>query len=207
MEESSTLQLLFSEFVSCINGTEREGYGELPSDECIRKGVEPFLMHESNREAMQRLDYKVFHHDGFSIGNNKYDIKTVYHQHCSDETKFRLLWLTLVRLCNHILPASHQLTTQQKWLEGGGNGTAIQPCAGLTESISAMPPSISGPLAGLLEQLAGINPSQLIATLGSLVQPVLAGIEDPETKRCVSKIFEGFSDLASTQSKPHFPPP
>ena len=171
MQEPSKLQLRFSEFINTIN--QEDKFVILPSDKGIRTGVEAFLMYEANREAMQRLDFNHFNQDGFNIENNKYDLSKVYQQHCSDESKFRLLWLHLVRLCNFVLPESHQLTSRQKWLEESKQKTGDRSqVMNVAETFSSMPPGIGGPVAGLVEQLAPINPSQVVGKLTSVMQPM-----------------------------------
>ena len=125
-------------------------------------------------------------------------MKEIYQQFCTDEVKFRALWLWLVSLCNSVLPTSHQLSKQEEWLKGAVqpvNNPNPAPGFDVAAAFNAMPGNIGGSMQVLMEQLGQVNPAQLIGTLGTLVQPILAGIDDPETKQSVAKILMELPDL------------
>ena len=99
----------------------------LPPDDEIRRGIEFFLTCDKNREAVGRLDFNGFEDDGLIIiGTQHHKIKKNYQQFCTNEVKFRALWLLLVRLCNSLLPMENQFLKQQEWLEGAVRGQ-VQP--------------------------------------------------------------------------------
>ena len=91
---------------------------------------------------------------------------------------------------------------QEDWLKG--SQMQLQPAVNsnspvfdVAATFNAMPGNIGAPMQVLMEQLGQVNPAQLIGTLGTLVQPILAGIEDQATKDSVAKIFDGITSLAA----------
>lgn len=199
------LQSLWLSFDTALHSG-RESYGEsgeqiLPSDGEIQHGLENFLTNDQNRNAISTLSFHTF--DGpLVIGTQQHDLKEIYQQFCTDEVKFRALWLCLVSLCNRILPESHRMGKQEDWLKG--SQMQLQPAINsnppvfdVAATFNAMPGNIGAPMQVLMEQLGQVNPAQLIGTLGTLVQPILAGIEDQSTKDSVAKIFDGITSLAA----------
>ena len=205
------LQSLWLSFDTALH-SDRKSYGEsgkqiLPSDKEIQHGLENFLTCDNNREAVGRLDFHGFV-EPLTVGTNQLTIKNSFETFCTNEVKFRELWLLLVRLCNSILPMGSQFLKQQEWLEGADRGQ-LQPAANggnpmfdVSATFNAMPGNIGGSMQVLMEQLGQVNPSQLISTLGTLVQPILAGIDDPNTKQSVAQILDGITGLAAATNKP-----
>ena len=207
------LQSLWLSFDTALHSG-RESNGEsgqqiLPSDEEIQHGLEIFLTCDNNREAVGRLDFHGFVEQGLiTVGTNQLTIKNSFETFCTNEVKFRALWLLLVRLCNSILPMGSQFLKQQDWLEGAARGQ-LQPATNqgnpmfdVSATFNALPGNIGGPMQVLMEQLGQVNPSQLISTLGTLVQPILAGIDDPNMKQSVAQILDGITGLAAATNKP-----